>query len=198
MSFTTIGAKNSRRVKFWEEALAKKEQKHTFINYDDVLAQKPLELNGSLSVRITSPGEDFELYKKILALGDFPNAENLVLDKGLILPNSNWHVGWKKLLNTIETRCDESVRIMNAPTSIALAFDKLQSQKLLQLRKVKTPKIYLESVQSYDHLMDFLKSEKIHQIFIKPYHGSSASGIMALRISSQKQMLYTTIAKSGK
>jgi len=196
MKFLTIGSENSRRLKFWEDALQQYNCKHDFITYEQVINFDFPKITAPTLLRITSPGEDFNLKKMILSLGDFPDAENLVFQKGLIYPNQNWYSGWWKVLEKIKVfiLLNPLLQVMNTPAAIQLAFHKLKCQQLLIEQGIATPKIILSQLSNYDTFIQTLVDKNIHQVFIKPYHGSSASGVMAFRQSNGKQMLYTTIA----
>jgi len=193
--FLTIGSPDSRRVRFWGDALRRKNQEQGILSYEQVINEDFPKITSPTVLRITSPGEDFELKKQILKLGGYPNAEDLVFRKGLIIPNSNWYKGWKILLHKINGFVEQNalVKVLNIPDSIHLAFHKLKCQQLLNQKGIRTPRIFINKITDYDSLVETLQNEKLHQIFIKPYHGSSASGVMAFRQAAGKQVLYTTI-----
>ena len=195
-TFLTIGATNSRRVKFWENALQQQRCNHRLITFNQVIDNDFPEIETPTILRITSPGEDFNLWKKIASLGGYKETEKLVFKRGLIYPNQYWYRGWCVILKKIEGFIEKNplVEVMNTPASIQLAFHKLESQKVMAKQGISIPKIIMNQVEDYDALIDMLEIEKIPQVFIKPYHGSSASGVMALRQSKGRQVLYTTIA----
>ncbi len=194
--FLTIGASDSRRVQFWESVLLKRNLKHKIIDYKQFINNDLPNITKPTTLRITATGESFEAQKMIMSLGGLPNAQDLVFKKGLIYPNTYWYRGWCILLQKIEefVRQNPLLKIMNTPAAIQLCFHKLRCQQFLETQNIPTPKIILDQVRTYDSLIAYLQKENIHQVFIKPYHGSSASGVMAFRQNKDKQMLYTTIA----
>lgn len=199
--FLTIGAANSRRVQFWEKALAQKEIVPNLLNYQQVINGAFSKITVPTTLRITSTGENFDLWKSLLTLGGCPYSAELSFEKGRIYPNPYWYQGWCKILQNITyfININPYLKPINTPASIQLAFHKLKCQQLLNKQGIRTPKIILPTVLSYDKLIEKLQKEKIHQVFIKPYHGSSASGVMAFRQTNGKQILYTTIQlKDGK
>ncbi len=199
--FLTIGATDSRRVQFWNKALQQKEISANLLAYQQIITDTLPKITVPTALRITSTGENFDLWKSILKIGDCPHSEELVFEKGLIYPNPYWYRGWCKILQRIADFIGKNplLQPINSPASIQLAFHKLNCQQLLNEQGIQTPKIILARVASYDALIEKLQKEKIHQVFIKPYHGSSASGVMAFRQANGKQMLYTTIQlKRGK
>lgn len=194
--FITIGFTNSRRVKFWENALQQKNCKHELITYEQVLKNNLPKITEPTTLRITSPGEDFNIHKKLLALGGYLNANDLVFHKGLIYPNNYWYKGWCIVLERIASFIEENplLKVMNSPAAIQLVFHKLNTQKFLAENSIRTPQLIIGKISDYDALITELEERNINQVFIKPYHGSSASGVMAFRQSKGRQVLYTTIS----
>ncbi len=197
--FLTIGTTDSRRVQFWEKALVQKNITHHLLNYQQIMNSDFPKITSPTILRITSTGENFDLWKNILSIGGCPDAAQFRFEKGLIYPNAYWYRGWCKMLQRIADFINENplLQPINSPASIQLVFHKLQCQQLLHQEGIRTPKIILSKVISYDDLIEKLQTANIHQVFIKPYHGSSASGVMAFRQANGKQMLYTTIQLKG-
>ena len=198
--FLTIGAVDSRRVQFWEKVLQQKEFLQNILTYKQIIANDFPAITTPTSLRITSTGENFDLWRNILKLGGCPPSAIPVFEKGLLFPNSYWYQGWCEILQNIDDFIGENrlIKPMNTPTSIQLVFHKLKCQQLLNEEGIRTPKIILPRVVNYDDLITILQKENIRQVFIKPYHGSSASGVMAFRQVNGKQILYTTIQLKGK
>jgi len=193
--FITIGSPDSRRVQFWQKVLQQYNCEYQLITYEQIINDGFPELAEPTTIRLTSTGEDFELEKILMGMGGDSDAHLLSFKKGLIYPNDYWYKGFCVLLQKIEKFIEQNplVKTINSPASIQLAFHKLKCQQFLNQKNISTPKIMLEQVVGYDELIEKMEREKIHQVFIKPYHGSSASGVMALRQSKGRQMLYTTI-----
>lgn len=189
-------------MEFWENALQQQNCQYDFISYDMICNDSVVafpKIKEPTYLRITSPGEDFDLQKRLLKIGGYADADSLHFEKGVIFPNEYWYRGWCVVLQKIEGFISRNplLKVLNNPASIQLAFHKLNCQKLLSNQGISTPKIILNQISKYDSLIHLLKQENIHQVFIKPYHGSSASGVMALRQNKGKQILYTTIELKG-
>ena len=193
--FITIGSPDSRRVQFWQQALKQYNCKDEVVTYQQIIANDFPEITEPTTIRLTSTGEDFELEKILMGMGGNSKSHLLSFQKGLIYSNDFWYKGWCVLLKKIEYWIQQNplVKIINSPASIQLAFHKLKCQQFLQQKNISTPQTILNRVNDFDSLIEKLESENIHQAFIKPYHGSSASGVMALRQSKGRLMLYTTI-----
>jgi len=200
-NFLTIGSKRSRRVKFWNDTLLQKDCKFELLTYEQILKGNFPKITAPTTLRITSPGENFDLQKQILLLGGCPLSEEINFEKGEIYPNQYWYRGWCLLLEKITNFIAKNplLKPINTPVGIKLAFHKLKCSEFLSDRQIRTPKIILNKVLNYDQLIETLQKQHISQVFIKPYHGSSASGVMAFRQAKGKQVLYSTIdLKSNK
>ena len=193
--FITIGSPDSRRVKFWEAALQQYNCSHQVITYQQIIEGDFSKIIEPTTIRLTSTGEDFELEKIIMGMGGYSDAHLLSFQKGLIYPNDSWYKGFCVLLKKIEGFVSKNplVKTINSSAAVELTFHKLKCQQFLNQKNISTPKMILERVVDYDSLIEKMETENIRQVFIKPYHGSSASGVMALRQSKGRQMLYTTI-----
>ena len=199
--FITIGSPDSRRVQFWQKALQQYSCDHQIVTYQEIIDNEftLFEIKEPTTIRLTSAGEDFELIKILMGMGSDTDAQLLSFEKGLIYPNDFWFKGWSilmEMLNFYEER-NAFLKFMNTPFTVLIAFHKLICQEYLGLNNISIPKIILKRVEDYDSLIEKMESENIHQVFIKPYHGSSALGVMALRQSKGRQMLYTTIDLQG-
>ncbi len=147
-------------------------------------------LEGTLSpgmlLRIDSPGEDFETWQALVAAGDGPlsgePARSLEEDRGRIRCGAQWYSGLRRALAQVDRalnseRLAGAVRPMNAPGEIALMFDKARCQRHLAAQGVPVPPI-LTAPESYAALRAAMAEHP--RVFLKPRHGSSASGVLAL------------------
>ena len=126
--FLTIGATNSRKVQFWEQALVQKNISHRLLDYQQIIHGDFPEITSPTILRITSTGENFALWKAILRMGDCPFTEQFHFQKGLIYPNAYWYRGWCKMLQGIANFINKNplLQPINSPASIQLAFHKLK------------------------------------------------------------------------
>ncbi len=194
MQYLTIGYHGSRRVRFWEEVVMANGSEHQLLTFQQIANDDFSTIQQATTLRITSPGEDFETYKLLLFLGGYDAADSLEFDKGRIRFSRYWYKGWCVILDKIAVwlRQNPTVKAINSPAAIQLAFNKVQCQRHISY-KVNTPRIFLNELGNYESFIQLFDALKLHQVFIKPWHGSSASGVMAFRKSGDKQILYTTI-----
>ena len=196
-----IAPKNSRRIQFWKSALQKELICISYIDiiHNDFLLSKDI----SYQIRIESAGEDIETYKEILLLGCKNDSEkdkikSTSFNFGQVSNFNLWYKGWSILLQKIKNlENDYSISFINDPLEILAVFNKSETIKHLQNKGISVPtSLYCTS---YSDLKEKMLQKQIHQVFLKPKAGSSASGVMAFRYRNEKKLhLYTTItAKDG-
>jgi glutathione synthase/RimK-type ligase-like ATP-grasp enzyme len=211
MQFTLIGNPENRRCQYFIAALKTQGLKSPFVvSYLDILTKKvdlDIVLSKSNYLRIDSPGENFEVTRQFLALANqHPNVDNqevatisekkaleLPFEKGRIQFLGQTHLGFLMLLNQIQKFLDKhpKVKTINSIKSIQLMFDKIACHQHFEKHNIKVvPAIY--TVKNYDDLRHKMKEKNWTRVFIKPIHGSSASGVIAYRINGDKEQAITS------
>ncbi len=209
VNFILIGTPGDRRVTFFQQALI--EQKlppARLVSYLDLIAGT-VSLTDLLTpdtiVRIESPGKSQQVERALLALGaELPDPDGeryerisqralaaLPVEKGQLLPSRQWYLGYCHLLQEIKRQLG-TTSPMNRPDDIAVMFDKRVCHALLQQHHLAVPPA-LAPVHCYDELMAGLRQQGWSRVFIKPAHGSSASGIIAYRFQGDRQQAVSTI-----
>ncbi len=198
MRHLIFGNDNSRRVNHWRIALG--DATVQLVTYQQVAKGNFPVVNEPTTIRITSPSEDFETYKLLLSLGGYPQAEQLEFEKGRIYLHQYWYKGWCRMLDKIQRFLNEHplAYVMNHPNPIKLTFNKIKCQQLLAENGIPIPNIYTDKLRSFKQLLELLETNQVPQVFLKPAHGSSASGIMMFRKSGKRMLLETTIRAKQK
>jgi hypothetical protein len=83
-------------------------------------------------------------------------------------------------------------QLSSLPDEILLMFDKRACHALLQQHALPIPPA-LEPIYSYDELLAHMLARCWSRVFIKPAHGSSASGIVAYRFQGSQHQAITTV-----
>lgn len=164
-------------------------------------------LRGASGLRIESPGENFQVERALIALGsdeageekNWPSissndAEMLQEDHGRLRYQRQWYRGWGHILReigSIAARCD--VPMMNAPADIAVAFDKLATQVRLKDAGVPVAR-NLGICEDFRDLQYRMSEARIFRVFLKPCHGSSASGVVAVETDGKGRWRATSSA----
>ena len=199
----------NRRVTHFQQALQKQElQPAEVLSWTDFLAD-PSILSERLDdhvLRIESPGENHQVERALIARGwnstdsvaedirvDSETAQSLKLDHGRIRYMEQWYKGFSKVLTLIQNQLPASTPLYNHPRDIALMFDKAACHKALQ--QVGAPVIdsFGSAPENLDEILATMSQRNWNRVFIKPAHGSSASGVIALTRRASKLQAITTI-----
>jgi glutathione synthase/RimK-type ligase-like ATP-grasp enzyme len=158
-------------------------------------------------VRIESPGQDFAVERLLLELGaavaddegtyeriSRERVQQLAFEKGRILPSRQWYLGFCRALRMIEDQLAHCAahRLMQTPAGITTMFDKRACHALMLAQGVPVPPA-LPPVQSYEALIATMRSHGWDRVFIKPAHGSSASGVVAYETNGAQQRATSTV-----
>jgi hypothetical protein len=160
-------------------------------------------------VRIESPGRDFEVHRHLLLRGaaqsmepaysTWPEAAVLALepDPGRIFATRQWYLGWRALLAEIAAAGAEAgAAFYNDPGEIAVMFDKPACHAVLQQAGVPVPEA-LPPPRSLDELLTAMRAKRWGRAFLKPSHGSAASGVAALAVDAGRLRLHTAVELAG-
>jgi hypothetical protein len=205
----TIGNPSSVRVASFQSALERSGQPPSeVVSYLDLLEGR-LGLEQALRegdfLRIESPGQEFEVEKRLIALGagveDEPGPSRIGRDEALRLPFDRgriwfprqWFLGFRELLRRVDRQraaCSWHVA-MNAPSEIEVMFDKPRCHGFLTSLGVSCPQS-LGPIRSYDELRQRMREAGMTRVFVKLAHGSSASGVVAFAVGPRALLAITT------
>lgn len=171
--FTVVGTPGERRVRRFGEALARRGlPEPRVVPWQDVLGGRPLGLTPGAVVRIESPGGDPE----VDALLRGPGEPTRVGD------GSRWYGTLLAGLERVRAAAAEAgSRLLNDPDEIAVMFDKRRCHRTLGRAGVPVPEALPAPVGSYAELRARMREAGWTRVFVKPCHGSSASGVIAFQ-----------------
>lgn len=181
-----VGNPENRRIRdFAARWQALGQAPPTLIDYQ----QLPDKTPGVDVLRIDSPGENAALASRLVALGGGPS--NVQLEHGEIAYLREFHQGYCALLGQIEAW---HLPCFNAPSDIAVMFDKWDCHQRFAAKGLARPDSVMAptSFEQWRHA----RPER-GRIFLKPLHGSSSSGVCALRWTPTRQQLIGPISVSG-
>ncbi|MEE1824967.1 STM4014 family protein [Streptomyces sp. BE20] len=183
---TVLGNPGHRRVTlFAAAARAAGLPEPTVLPWIDVLHGTHRLPGGSL-VRIESPGED-EAVDALLrgpALGD-----------GYAPTRVEGGAAWYARVTTALRALEQApgVRLLGDPGEIAVMFDKRRTHALLSAAGVPVPRaLGGAAATGWEDLRERLAVAGLRRVFLKPSHGSSASGVVALEFGPRGQVQATT------
>ncbi|MFG2918056.1 STM4014 family protein [Kitasatospora sp. NPDC048298] len=185
MRLTVLGNPGHRRVTlFAAAARAAGLPEPAVLPWLDVLRGRYRLPEGGL-LRVESPGEEPEVDRLLrgpaLGSGYAPTR---------VEGTAVWYEGVMAALRGLAAR--PGVRLLGDPEEIAVMFDKRRAHALLAAGGVPVPRALGGEVTGWEHLRERLAEAGLRRVFVKPAHGSSASGVMALEFGPRGQLQATT------
>ncbi|MFC5750225.1 STM4014 family protein [Actinomadura rugatobispora] len=174
-AFTVIGAPGDRRTALFAAACrAAGLPGPLVIGWHDVLTATSLDIgaagDGTL-VRIDSPGEDAAVDALLRGPGE----------PARVGGGARWYRTFTAGLSRIAAEADRAgARLLNDVDDIAVMCDKRRCHARLRAAGVPVPEA-LPPVSSYAELRTRMAEARMHRVFVKAAHGSSASGVIALQ-----------------
>lgn len=140
-------------------------------------------------LRIESPGENDFVHRAFVEMGmqkaTDKYSRSINIEFGEIKFKKYWYLGFSQFLNELQKAIEEfgkGIRLLNSPDSIQLMFDKWSCQQILKKKKIPVPEL-LGKIDSFQELQELLEKNSVSRVFLKPFYGSSASGVVAFRSS---------------
>jgi len=153
-------------------------------SYLDLIDSEDLaDLEDCSLLRIDSPGENDEVARQLIALGGGPQQAHV--RHGEIGYQKEYHRGYCRFLDRLTQL---SAPFMNPPEHIQTMFDKWACHLRFADAGLPRPKSFLAPTE----LSEFLAAAKERptgRLFLKPLHGSSASGVCAYRWAGDLEQL---------
>lgn len=155
------------------------------------LAAGAVTLPAGALVRVDSPGEDAEV-DRLLRGAEAP------AEHGEIVGLAAWYDGFgAALLRLGDAVRDAGATLLNDPYEILVMFDKRACHARLGRAGVPVPPALLPAPRDYGELRELMGAAGWHRVFVKPAHGSSASGILALRAAAGRVLATTSVERAS-
>jgi len=141
----------------------------------DILRGSRIRFPAGALVRLDSPGENSEV-DRLLRQATVP------AQHGEFVGLSAWYAGFAAALARVaeQARRDGAV-LVSDPAETLTMFDKRACHELLRRAAIPVPPA-LPPSQSYVEVRQAMAAADWSRVFVKPAHGSSASGVLALRV----------------
>lgn len=139
------------------------------------LAAGPVAVPPGTLVRVDSPGEDAETARLLRGLDRAP-------DPYRVGGTAAFHAGLRAALDRLAAAVDAApgARLLQDPAEVALMCDKRRCHAALAAAGVPVPPALDGPVTGYADLRERMAERGWGRVFVKPVHGSSASGVVAL------------------
>ncbi|MEU3464815.1 STM4014 family protein [Streptomyces sp. NPDC006733] len=181
--FAVVGNPGNRRVTMFADAVrAAGLPAPRVVAWSDVLRGTYGFAPGEL-VRVDSPGEEPEVDRALRGGADPTRVEGGAL----------WY---RRFTATVEevarTAAEAGATLLGEPRDIAVLFDKRLCHARLLAAGVPVPPALTAPVRGWADLKEQLQAAGMPRAFVKPAHGSSASGVIALEFGGRGQVRATT------
>jgi glutathione synthase/RimK-type ligase-like ATP-grasp enzyme len=186
-----VGNPENRRVSLFAEAVRRAGLAEPEVYpWRDVLVSGRVPGPGN-HVRIESPGENTEVDRLLRELGGRRPAAPA--EHGEIVGTSAAFAGLREALRRVEAG---GGLLINQPADILTMTDKPRCHALLAASGVPVP-LALPPIHDYDSLRAAMSEAGWGRVFVKPSHGSSASGVLALTAAGRRVTAITSVELSG-
>jgi hypothetical protein len=183
------------RIVSWSEALDDAGALHRAL--DDACCARRRGRARAVWLRFDSPGEHWETERRLLRRGarvvepidghralraSEEEVERLRFDRGRITLPRQWFLGFAEALRSLEAVAHQhpGVRLTSAADDVVTLFDKRATHERLAAASVRTAPL-LGCPRDSDELRALMRDRDVSRVFVKLWHGSSASGVVALR-----------------
>ena len=161
MRFTVLCNPENRRVRFFRDAVRARGGSCEILPWAEFL-RGDRQIDADQPIRIESPGENWAVESALLGRSE-PE------DRGRI---RGLEPAYERLVGALGELPD--AQYFTGPKAIAAMFDKVETKRRLDEIGVPTPRTY-GLVRSFDELAEVMAANR-QRAFVKPRHGSSASG----------------------
>lgn len=193
MSLGIVGNPENRRVKdFVKACLESCNSCPKVLSYEELLTEPNILEDFKVDlVRIDSPGENLSVTQKLIALGGGPLEARL--EFGEIAHLREYHLGFCALMQRLT---EAGLEFANRPAEICVMFDKWKCHQLFLQHEVARPRAQLAPL-SFQQFREQTRRQRSGRLFLKPIHGSSASGVCAYRWLGNSQVLQAPLSIEG-
>lgn len=183
LRFAVVGNPENRRTTMFADAVrAAGHAAPRVLAWRDVLEGRYAFARGEF-VRIDSPGENAEVDRLLRGADDPARVEGAAL----------WHRRFTAALREVTGAARRAGAVASVDAEdVAVMFDKRRCHARLAAAGVPVPPALTGPVGGWDGLREQLAAARVSRAFVKPAHGSSASGVVALALSGPGRVRATT------
>ncbi|WP_283138024.1 STM4014 family protein [Rhizohabitans arisaemae] len=182
--FTVVGVPGERRTELFSQAVrARGLPAPAVLPWRELLIGDPVLPAETTHVRVDSPGGDVETDALLRGAGDPTRVDGGAL----------WYSRLTGALRRVAELTAGRARLLNDPEEIGVMFDKRRCHARLAAAGVPVPPA-LPEVTGYRELRERMADAGWNRVFVKPAHGSSASGVIALTARGDRITATTSAA----
>ncbi|MFF4585451.1 STM4014 family protein [Streptomyces sp. NPDC001388] len=181
--FAVVGNPGNRRVALFGDAVsAAGLPAPRLVPWRDVLRGGGADFAADEIVRVDSPGEDDEVDRLLRGTDDPTRVEG----------SARWYARFTAAVRGLRggSRLDD-------PDDLAVLFDKRRCHAVLDAAGIPVPASPTSGpgaapVRGWDDVRALMRDHRMHRLFVKPAHGSSASGVLAVESGGGGRIRATT------
>ncbi|MFJ2784714.1 MULTISPECIES: STM4014 family protein [unclassified Streptomyces] len=188
-----VGDPAGRRVAFFQDALrAAGLPEARAVSWPEVL-RGTARFTAGETVRLDSPGEDPEADRLLRGLDDPARVEG----------TGRWYARFVAATADLgRTVAEAGATLVDDPAELAVLFDKRLCHGLLRTAGVPVPESPTSgpaapAVRGWADLRELTGRPGLRRVFVKPAHGSSASGVLAVETNGAGRCQATTSVERG-
>jgi glutathione synthase/RimK-type ligase-like ATP-grasp enzyme len=160
----------------------------TVLPWREVASGHPVRLEPGEHVRIDSPGEDAEVDRLLRGAGR-------LAEHGEIVGLADWYRGFGAALTRIGHAAGATgASLLATPDDLLVMCDKRRCHARLREAGVPVPPA-LRPVTNYADLRAAMADAGWSRVFVKPAYGSSASGVLALSVTTGRVRAVTSVER---
>ncbi|MER5222572.1 STM4014 family protein [Streptomyces flaveus] len=188
LRFAVVGNPENRRTTMFAAAVrAVGHPAPRVLAWRDVLRGRYAFTPGEF-VRIDSPGENTEVDRLLRGTDDPARVEGTAL----------WHRRFTAAVREVTGAAHRAGAVPSAdPEDVAVMFDKRRCHARLAAAGVPVPPALTGPVGGWEELREQLRAARVSRAFVKPAHGSSASGVVALTMAGPGRVKATTSVETA-
>ncbi|GAA2855464.1 hypothetical protein GCM10010517_13630 [Streptosporangium fragile] len=189
-TLTVVGTPGERRVTMFADACVRHGLAGpAVVSWTSVLRGEEVRLAPGTLVRIDSPGEDAEADALLRGPGE----------PSRVGGGARWHAAFTAGTARVREAVGRTpgAVLLADPGEIAVMFDKRLCHARLAAAGVPVPPALPGPVRDYAELRRRMDEARWGRVFVKPAHGSSASGVIALHASGDRVKAVTSAELTG-
>ncbi|MGW3085614.1 STM4014 family protein [Streptomyces sp. NPDC001108] len=186
--FAVVGVPGNRRVTLFQDAVrAAGLPAARVVPWSSVLRGEAVFLPGE-TVRLDSPGEDAEVERLLRKVDDPTRVEG----------GAAWYAGFTRAVREVaRAAADAGATLLDGPGEVAVLFDKRLCHAVLAGAGVPVPASPTSGaaapvVRGWADIRGRMAEHGMPRVFVKPAHGSSASGVLAVETAGPGRIRATT------
>ncbi|MEV8634527.1 STM4014 family protein [Streptosporangium sp. NPDC051023] len=187
---TVVGTPGERRVTMFARACVSYGLREPrIVPWSTVLRGQDIRLEPGTLVRIESPGEDAEADALLRGPGEPARTGG----------GAAWHTAFTAGVERVRRAVERTpgATLLADPGEIAVMFDKRLCHARLSAAGVPVPPALSGPVGGYAELRERMAETGWNRVFVKPAHGSSASGVVALQAAAGRVKAVTSAELTG-